>query len=199
MENKRNELQENIAKNIQYYRKQLNLTQLELAEKLDYSDKTISKWERGDGVPDVFTLNKLSEFFNISINDLLSEQTKKIKQESHKQLKPLLYVLVVWAVFVTSYGILKMFNWKLDNYPLWLLFIYPIPLSALIFFIYNLVWKNLFYVYLFLTIFIWTLSVDIQLTFDYLQPSLFYIITSSLYLLFMYLTFYVLQYRKRKK
>ncbi len=199
MENKRELLKNNIAKNIQYYRKQLNLTQLELSEKLDYSDKSISKWERGEGVPDVFTLNKLAEFFNISVNDLLSVEIKKVKRDSHKQLKPLLYVLVVWAVFITAYGLIKLFKVNVSNYDFWLFFIYPIPLSALIFLIYNLVWKNLIYVYLSLTVFIWTLATNLQLSFHYLEAGWFYLITGSLYLLFMYLTFYLLQYRKRKK
>ncbi len=199
MENKRNSLQDNIARNIQYYRKQLNLTQLELAEKLDYSDKSISKWERKEGTPDVFTLNKLAEFFNISVNDLLSDQQKSVEPKLSKQLKPLLYVLVTWAVSITAYGLLKMFKIELSSYPLWLLFVYPIPVSALIYFIYNLVWKKLLYIYLSLTIFIWTLSMSIQLTFHTVPPHLFYIITSALYLLFIYLTFYLLQYRKRKK
>lgn len=199
MENIKESLKIIIARNIQYYRKQLNLTQLELAEKLDYSDKSVSKWERGESVPDVFTLNKIAEFFNITVTDLLSEKTKKIKPNKGKQLKPLLYVLVTWAVFITAYGLLKMFEFSIKGFELWILFIYPIPISALIFLVYNLVWKKLLYIYISLTVFIWTFSLTIQLTLHFIPPYLFYIITSGLYLFFMYLVFYLLQYRKRKK
>ena len=45
-----------IGANIAYYRKQAGLTQVGLAEKLNYSDKAVSKWERGDSIPDVLTL-----------------------------------------------------------------------------------------------------------------------------------------------
>ena len=47
-----------IASNLTKYRKNLGLTQLELAEKLNYSDKTLSKWERGESIPDIVTLVK---------------------------------------------------------------------------------------------------------------------------------------------
>ena len=49
-----------IASNLTKYRKNLGLTQLELAEKLNYSDKTLSKWERGESIPDIVTLKQLS-------------------------------------------------------------------------------------------------------------------------------------------
>ena len=53
MEKEKNQ-QELLAKNLAYYRKASGLTQLELAEKFNYSDKSVSKWERGEGFPDVF-------------------------------------------------------------------------------------------------------------------------------------------------
>ena len=45
-----------IGANIAYYRRRAGLTQAGLAEKLNYSDKAVSKWERGDSIPDVLTL-----------------------------------------------------------------------------------------------------------------------------------------------
>ncbi|MFQ9093492.1 MAG: helix-turn-helix transcriptional regulator [Ruminococcus sp.] len=48
-------MRKTIAGNISRYRKQLGMTQLDLSEKINYSDKSISKWERGDGIPDVPT------------------------------------------------------------------------------------------------------------------------------------------------
>ncbi len=54
-------LKKNIAKNLSSLRKSAGLTQAELGEKLTYSDKSISKWERGDGLPDLLVLDKLAE------------------------------------------------------------------------------------------------------------------------------------------
>ena len=64
-------LKKQIGANIAAYRKRLGLTQAGLAEKLNYSDKAISKWERGESVPDVLILCQLAELFEISVNDLV--------------------------------------------------------------------------------------------------------------------------------
>ena len=62
-----------IGANIAFYRKQAGLTQLTLAEKLNYSDKAVSKWERGDSVPDVLTLMHLAALFQVTVDDLLGD------------------------------------------------------------------------------------------------------------------------------
>jgi transcriptional regulator with XRE-family HTH domain len=58
---KQNILKRNIADNLIFYRKQKGLTQLDIAEKFNYSDKAVSKWERAEAVPDVYTLKQISE------------------------------------------------------------------------------------------------------------------------------------------
>ena len=63
-----------VAKNLANYRKINNLTQLDLAEKLSYSDKAISKWERGESLPDLYTLQKIADLYGITINDLVYEK-----------------------------------------------------------------------------------------------------------------------------
>ena len=62
-----------IGSNIAAYRKQAGLTQAGLAEKLNYSDKAVSKWERGESVPDVMTLVQLAELFRIPVGELLAD------------------------------------------------------------------------------------------------------------------------------
>jgi len=62
-----------IGTNIALYRKQAGLTQAGLAEKLNYSDKAVSKWERGESVPDVLTLAMLADQFEVTVNDLLAD------------------------------------------------------------------------------------------------------------------------------
>lgn len=60
-----------IAKNITELRKENKLTQLELAEKLNYSDKSVSKWERGESIPDVIVLKELADLFGVSVDYML--------------------------------------------------------------------------------------------------------------------------------
>lgn len=66
------EIRKTVAENIAKYRKQMGMTQIDLSEKINYSDKSISKWERGDGIPDVPTLVQLAEIFGISVDSLTS-------------------------------------------------------------------------------------------------------------------------------
>ena len=79
-------LKKQLGANIAAYRKSLGLTQAGLAEKLNYSDKAVSKWERAESVPDVLTLTQLAELFDVTVNDLLvdpdelPEQTGKVEQ-----------------------------------------------------------------------------------------------------------------------
>ena len=64
------QLKKNFAARLAGYRRLAGLTQLELAEKLNYSDKSISKWERGEGLPDLYVVSQLADLFNITVNDL---------------------------------------------------------------------------------------------------------------------------------
>ena len=78
-----NEINKKIAKNLSYYRKSANLTQAELAEKINYSDKSVSKWESGNGAPDIYILMQLADLFGVSLNDLVSGDTpEKPKKKS---------------------------------------------------------------------------------------------------------------------
>ena len=60
-----------MANNIAQLRKSKGLTQLELAERLNYSDKAVSKWERGEGLPDVLVLSKMAEIFDVTLAELV--------------------------------------------------------------------------------------------------------------------------------
>ena len=60
-----------MGNNIAAFRKQSGMTQAELADKLNYSDKAVSKWERGESMPDVLTLVQLAELFGVRMNDLV--------------------------------------------------------------------------------------------------------------------------------
>ena len=59
-----------IGTNISAFRRQCGMTQAELAERLNYTDKAVSKWERGESMPDVTTLVQLADLFGVSLDDL---------------------------------------------------------------------------------------------------------------------------------
>ena len=137
-----------IGANIAAYRKQAGLTQAGLAEKLNYSDKAVSKWERGESVPDVLTLMQLASQFDITVNDLLVDpealpgnpgtlekamtqvSEKALKRKANKNVILALSSTLVWFVALFAFVILSSFDF-LERYSC-LLFSYAIPANAIV-------------------------------------------------------------------
>jgi transcriptional regulator with XRE-family HTH domain len=101
-----------ISVNIIKYRKANGLTQKQLAEKLNYSDKVISKWERNESLPDIIALSKLAECFNISVDELIGqsvqhekEQTDKVTLIHHKKPSEWLIYSIIPFIIVWLYQI----------------------------------------------------------------------------------------------
>ena len=134
-------LRQLIAENIAYYRKQSGDTQADLAEKLNYSDKSISKWERGDGTPDIFILAKIASLYDVTVQDLLREK-KVPKSRSRHILIHLLSVGLVWLVMTVLFCISKIFH-VLPQYA-WMVFIYAIPITGIVSVVFSGLWWNRF-------------------------------------------------------
>jgi len=135
-----------LGENIVSYRKSLRLTQAGLAEKLNYSDKAVSKWERGESMPDVLTLVQLADLFGVTVNDLLMdpnalpEQTgavervmdkavqKTLKRKADKGVILRLSALLVWFVALLIFVLLSSF----DIPKSWVAFFYAIPATAIV-------------------------------------------------------------------
>lgn len=137
------ELKEIITNNLIHYRKLNNLTQASLAEKINYSDKAVSKWERGESIPDVYTLSLLAELYGITINDLISKEVK-VKPKPKKNTKrnviiTILSVIIVWLVACICYIIPLIFK----NIPnLWMAFIIALPVSFIVLLVFSALWGN---------------------------------------------------------
>ena len=119
-----------VAKNLIKFRKANGLTQLELAEKLNYSDKAISKWERGESLPDVYMLQIIANMFDITLNDLVSENTvvNKPKTQFNNSVVMALSVGIAWLVAVVLFTLLVITKINMA----WLTFVYAIPVSLII-------------------------------------------------------------------
>ena len=92
------ELKNVIADNLINLRKSNKLTQLELAEKLNYSDKAISKWERGESLPDIIILKQLAEMYGVSVDYILTEHTEDEKSK-YKTPRPELNNKLIITIF----------------------------------------------------------------------------------------------------
>lgn len=96
--------QEEIGKRIASFRKQNNMTQEQLGEKLCVSGKTISKWERGISLPDITLIIELSNLLNVTVNELLigkDNSSKKFKY-NNKYIDIMVFLLIMILLFSTS-------------------------------------------------------------------------------------------------
>ncbi|MDD6807989.1 MAG: helix-turn-helix transcriptional regulator [Oscillospiraceae bacterium] len=82
------EFKTKIADQLIIYRKAFGYTQIELAEKINYSDKSVSKWERAESMPDIFVLSKIADVYKITVSDLIGEtEPKKDLSKAIKKAK----------------------------------------------------------------------------------------------------------------
>lgn len=165
-----NDIKTIVAHNIAELRKASNMTQLELAEKLNYSDKAVSKWEHGDSIPDVAVLLEIADLFGVTLDflvrsahtpDEIKKRFVKPRKYSRKAIT-LLSLLLVWFLTVFSF-ILVSLIWP-DAKNVWLAFIYAIPVTAIVWLILNSVWFNQKINYIIISLLIWSAIVSLHLT-----------------------------------
>lgn len=156
MENLREIVSENLVK----LRKEKKWTQLELAEKLNYSNKAVSRWEKGEVLPDIETLNELSELYGIELSELFEKYepkehifNKKFKRIGNKVTITLLSILAVWLVAVVTY----VQGQIIFNLNLWQIYIWSVPISAIIAIIFNSIWGKKLWTLVFVSVLIWSL------------------------------------------
>lgn len=155
------ELKNIIADNLINLRKANKLTQLELAEKLNYSDKAISKWERGESLPDIVILKQLADMYNVGVDYIVSAHTDEDKAK-YKMPKPelnnkliitLLACLSVWILATILY-----INFKVlfDHY-YWMIWIWALPLTSIVLIVFSGIWGKKSFVIASVSVLIWTL------------------------------------------
>lgn len=163
------ELKDIIATNLTDLRKANKLTQLELAEKLNYSDKAISKWERGESFPDILVLKQLADMYGVNIDYIISGHTEEVKAK-YKKVKPelnnkliitLLAVLFVWLTATILY-----INFKIvfERY-FWMIWIWALPVCSVILVVFSSLWGNKHLVIGSVSLLIWTAILGVYLQF----------------------------------
>ena len=177
------QIKENIAKNLIKYRKAHNLTQIQLAEKLNYSDKSISKWERQESIPDLVILSNIAKLYGISVQDLLANPKEKVKSpiRNNRVIITLMSFTGVWAIATTVYALLGIFAPNLTKS--WLVFIYAIPLSLIDLVVFTKLWGNKWILFVAISLLSWSIPLAIYLSFDYDQLWLLFIVIIPLQIL----------------
>ena len=133
------------ASNIINLRTAKGMTQAELGELLNYSDKSVSKWERAEAVPDAYVLKKMSEIFGVTVDYILNSHDSWEKPESFKKAERGFRSKVITAVAIagiwTLAFLIYIIGWLLES-NWWLLFIYALPVSLITFLVLNSVWES---------------------------------------------------------
>ncbi len=197
------DIKENLAKNLTLYRKACNLTQAELAQKLNYSDKAVSKWERGESVPDLYILKMLADFYGVSIDTLISEPAKTILPPNNSRKVKRIAILLcstglVWLVAVLSYAMINLIFSSITH--TWLSFFYAIPVTFVLLIIFSAIWKKSWATTLATSLLIWSTLLAIFITLLCTLPSP----PKTLWMIFLIgiplqaLTLFFLMYRKSK-
>ena len=171
-----------IADNIVLLRKEKGLTQAQLAEKLNYSDKAVSKWERGESLPDVAVLKSLAEILGVSVDYLLESdhqktELKKVavsrKKFRRRAIITSMCVTLVWLVATVVFFILDTVTHLSQH---WLCFIYAAPISFAVWLIFNSIWFNTRRNYLIISALLWTILGSLFITFLWLKLWLLFIV-----------------------
>lgn len=151
-----------IAKNISELRKEFGYTQLELAEKLNYSDKSISKWERAEAIPDVIILKEIADLFGVSL-DYMVELEHAPKTISKLNIRRKIHnrafitgmcIIVVWLLATLAFVVLDITIGEIKLH--WLSFVYSVPLTMIVWLIFNSIWFNKRRNFLIVSFLMWT-------------------------------------------
>ena len=161
-----------IAKNICDLRTEAKMTQLALADVLNYSDKAVSKWERGESVPDIFMLKRIADYFGVSVDYLLeSDHTESIENKianykmsaRNRFVISFLATMLVWFIATFVFVSMLIFSPDLPLRP-WLMFIYAIPVSATVALVFNSIWGRRKINYLIISVLIWSFLLSVFMT-----------------------------------
>ena len=124
-----------VAQNLIMLRKARGITQAELAERFNYSDKAVCRWEHGDTLPDINVLYALCDFYGITMNDLVNEDfTAEAAEQTEKDIRTYrnwaCALLVAMVFFCATVFFIATMSLSARGY--WLAFVWAVPLSCLI-------------------------------------------------------------------
>ncbi len=178
-----------VGKNLNSLRKQAKLTQNELAEKFNYTDKAVSKWEQGATLPDLETLKQLADFYGVTIDYLTEEKNIKNPQYNPKAERIVfinrvtitcLLSSIIWMIATITFIYPLLFMNSSSSY--WPIFVWALPANSILVLVLNRIFfhKSKTIMLVAATVFIWTL-----LTAFYLHFSFFSNIGYNLWLIYL--------------
>lgn len=162
-----------IAKNLVELRTQRHITQFQLAQVLNYSDKAVSKWERAESVPDIAVLKQIADFFGVTVDYLLQsehtaaergQQQRAAQSARNRLIISCLATSLVWLIATILFVVLRLALPREGVFPIWLLYVYALPISFLLILVFNSLWGKRKCNFLIISLMIWTLLLSIYLS-----------------------------------
>ena len=174
-------LRKTVAKNIAAYRKAHHDTQLDLATKLNYSDKSVSKWERGESLPDVYILSQIADLYGVSVSALIGEIQPPKESKPHYHMFILLLSLALTMAVATL--LFSMFMICKVPYPAWMFFVDALPVCSIICIVFTSLWWGILWQGVSVSALIWTLGLSLYLSFELENVSLIFLVCAALQVL----------------
>ncbi len=184
------DIKNTVAKNLTKLRLLNNLTQLELAEKLNYSDKTVSKWERAESTPDISVLVKIADLFGVTLDTLVrSENIEEdvVEPETKDTKSPQYNYRIIAALSESTGWIIAMAAFIITTLVLgkatfqWLYFAYALPVALVIRLVFNSIWFNPRHNYYIISALMWSMLFAVHMTFLYfgINVALIYLLGAA--------------------
>lgn len=155
-----------FAQNLIRLRMSRHITQLELASRINYSDKAVSRWERAHSIPDAAVLLQLSEFFGVTVDYLLHEHSQEpyVRPEEGKRINykaiTLISVLGVFTLALFTFIVLYLLG-----HTVWMTFVYALPVALIVWLVLNSVWNKRKYNIFIISALMWSILAALYLSF----------------------------------
>ena len=178
-----NTLKETIARNMIRLRTAAHYTQAEVANKLSYSDKAVSKWERAESIPDITVLKAIADMYGVTVDYLLTEsedaeppvkaQERPVRMTHNQIIITLISVLGVWLVAAVIFFIFILCG---DVY--WQIFVYTVPISVTVAVVLSCVWGSIWLRFFYISLLVWTLAASIYIALQMNYMWLIFVLTA---------------------
>lgn len=155
-----------VAQNIITLRTRMEMTQSELGEKLNYSDKSVSKWERAESLPDAFVLKQMAGIFGVSVDWLLEEHEggDGVPLPAVRRFRPGIVLLLSLAGVFTAATLAFVALWIAVPLIWWEIFVWAVPVSAVTALVLCSVWYGTRYHPYILSVLVWGLLASVYVT-----------------------------------
>ena len=170
------DLKQIISHNIVMLRKDYGMTQIELAEKLNYSDKAISKWERGESLPDVTVLKAIADIFGVTVDYLLQDGHENEEKDPDRQKRDevvkseiarnhrMITAISIISTFIVAAVIFIILNIFASGTAHYLVLVYSPLAASIVWLVFNSIWHNRRFNYFIISVMMWSVLFAIHMT-----------------------------------